>query len=201
MQQHQYIDILQRAMVPSAETLHGNNPYIFQQDNALCHTAETVKAFYRDQGIEVMKWHLIMCLKMHGIQLTRLCCITSRKCLVVAVSRRHVNGNFAYINFYIGPPSIRPPTMGTSCPIIKMRLSVLIGLTATVSLRWHVLLLMAAFRRIFFCSSYHALTDNWQGNLFPFRLVFCLSLKMTLSSSCKNTTKQINFILSMYGVT
>ena len=52
----QYIDILQRATVPSAERLHGNRSYIFQQDNAACHTAGTVKAFFRDHDIEVMKW-------------------------------------------------------------------------------------------------------------------------------------------------
>ena len=43
-------------MVPSAQRLHGNNPYIFQQDNAPCHIAGSVKAFFRDSDIEVMRW-------------------------------------------------------------------------------------------------------------------------------------------------
>lgn len=51
-----YINILQEGMLPSARQLFGRMPYIFQQDNAPCHTARAVQAFFDANGVEVMKW-------------------------------------------------------------------------------------------------------------------------------------------------
>jgi len=59
-----YIDILIRHMLPSAGDLflHDNSPptakpsFIFQQDNAPCHTAQVCSAWFRRNGIEVLDW-------------------------------------------------------------------------------------------------------------------------------------------------
>lgn len=55
-----YIEILQTKMLPSARSLFGNQQlgpnFTFQQDNAPCHTAKTVKGWLQLNGIDVMDW-------------------------------------------------------------------------------------------------------------------------------------------------
>lgn len=49
-----YQNLLQHA-IPSLRT-SANQPAIFMQDNAPCHTAKRVKQFLEAQDIEIMKW-------------------------------------------------------------------------------------------------------------------------------------------------
>lgn len=52
-----YCDILRENMLPSARDhfRRGQN-YIFQQDNAPCHTANATKAWFRTNRVHVMEW-------------------------------------------------------------------------------------------------------------------------------------------------
>ena len=51
-----YIDLLGDSLIPTVH-LHGMTVnWIFQQDNATCHTAHPVKEWFEEEGIEVMTW-------------------------------------------------------------------------------------------------------------------------------------------------
>lgn len=57
MNQHQYIDVLQNTMFPSASALFGQlNSFFFQHDNAPCHKAKTVTDFLRRNQVAVLDW-------------------------------------------------------------------------------------------------------------------------------------------------
>ena len=51
-----YIDVLENTMIPSTHGLLMGNNWIFQQDNAPCHTARSVMEWFDNEGIEVLKW-------------------------------------------------------------------------------------------------------------------------------------------------
>ena len=51
-----YIDLLGDSLIPSVH-LHGmTGNFIFQQDNATCHTSRPVREWFEEEGIEVMTW-------------------------------------------------------------------------------------------------------------------------------------------------
>ncbi|KAI5086608.1 hypothetical protein C0J45_23324, partial [Silurus meridionalis] len=50
-----YQNLLQQHMVPSL-SLSPNQPAVFMQDNAPCHTAKQVKQFLETENIEIMTW-------------------------------------------------------------------------------------------------------------------------------------------------
>ncbi|XP_065640447.1 transposable element Tcb2 transposase [Hydra vulgaris] len=57
MNQHQYIDILQNTVFPSASALFWQlNSFFFQHDNAPCHKAKTVTDFLRRSQVAVLDW-------------------------------------------------------------------------------------------------------------------------------------------------
>ena len=53
-----YIEILQDNLFQSVSKIYGdrNCPFIFQQDNATCHSANFTKAFFSLRGIVVLPW-------------------------------------------------------------------------------------------------------------------------------------------------
>jgi transposase len=51
-----YIETLEKKLKPSARDLFGSNPWIFQDDNAPCHTARKVKEWYKLNNIHRIEW-------------------------------------------------------------------------------------------------------------------------------------------------
>ena len=51
-----YLKILKYCAVPSLQHLFGDQPAIFQQDNAPCHTAKVVKEWIEANNIDVLSW-------------------------------------------------------------------------------------------------------------------------------------------------
>ena len=51
-----YINILENALVPTRDMLAMPRGWIFQQDNATCHTSRLVKQWFKDEHITVMTW-------------------------------------------------------------------------------------------------------------------------------------------------
>ena len=56
MRSPQYIEILQRRVVPELEKMYPDGSGIFQQDLAPCHTSKMVKHFMNEKHIEVLDW-------------------------------------------------------------------------------------------------------------------------------------------------
>ena len=50
-----YVELLKSRLIPFARRYHGEN-YIFQQDNAFCHTCKVSSDFLNSKGINVMTW-------------------------------------------------------------------------------------------------------------------------------------------------
>ena len=50
------MDILDTFLIPSIERMFGNDEIIFQDDNASCHRAKTVKTFLEERHIRSMSW-------------------------------------------------------------------------------------------------------------------------------------------------
>ncbi len=48
--------ILEHVMLPSADKLHGDADFIFQQDLAPAHTAKGTKSWFNDHGVTVLDW-------------------------------------------------------------------------------------------------------------------------------------------------
>ncbi len=51
-----YQEILEHFMLPSADKLHGDADFIFQQDLAPAHTAKGTKSWFNDYGVTVLDW-------------------------------------------------------------------------------------------------------------------------------------------------
>ena len=51
-----YIDVLENSLIPTTHMLTIPNGWIFQQDNATCHTSWLVKEWFAEEGITVMEW-------------------------------------------------------------------------------------------------------------------------------------------------
>ncbi|CAJ0921952.1 unnamed protein product [Ranitomeya imitator] len=51
-----YVDILDTFLIPSIERMFGDDEIIFQDDNASCHRAKTVKPFLEKRHIRSMSW-------------------------------------------------------------------------------------------------------------------------------------------------
>ncbi len=51
-----YQDILEHFKLPSAEELHGDTDFIFQQDLASADTAKGTKSWFNDHGVTVHDW-------------------------------------------------------------------------------------------------------------------------------------------------
>ena len=51
-----YLQILKYCAIPSMQHLFGDQPSIFQQDNAPCHTAKVVKEWTEANGMKILSW-------------------------------------------------------------------------------------------------------------------------------------------------
>ena len=51
-----YIEILENALIPTTHMLAIPNGWIFQQDNATCHTSRLVNDWFAEENITVMDW-------------------------------------------------------------------------------------------------------------------------------------------------
>ncbi len=56
LDQHQYHSIIVRHMVPSAQALFPEEPWIFQQDNDPKHTSNKVQAYLAKKNFQVLDW-------------------------------------------------------------------------------------------------------------------------------------------------
>ena len=51
-----YIDILGNCLLPTIDSFASDESIIFQQDNAPCHRARSVKEWFRENNVEVLTW-------------------------------------------------------------------------------------------------------------------------------------------------
>ncbi len=51
-----YQEMLEHFVHPSADKLHGDADFIFQQDLAPAHTAKGAKSWFNDHGVTVLDW-------------------------------------------------------------------------------------------------------------------------------------------------
>ena len=51
-----YINILENALIPTRDMLSMPTGWLFQQDNATCHTSRLVKQWFNDENVTVMNW-------------------------------------------------------------------------------------------------------------------------------------------------
>ena len=51
-----YVGILENALIPSTHTLSMPRNWIFQQDNATCHTSRLVQQWFHNENVTVMEW-------------------------------------------------------------------------------------------------------------------------------------------------
>lgn len=56
MQSQQYVDVLQRRLLPELQKRFSDGSGIFQQDLAPCHTSKMVKGFMNQKQIKVLEW-------------------------------------------------------------------------------------------------------------------------------------------------
>lgn len=56
MDRYSYVNILSTSLIESAEILGGSENFIFQQDNATCHTAEFTMKFFERNNINLIDW-------------------------------------------------------------------------------------------------------------------------------------------------
>jgi len=56
MRSPQYIEVIQRRVVPKLEKRYPSGSGIFQQDLALCHTSKIVKIFMTGKNIPILDW-------------------------------------------------------------------------------------------------------------------------------------------------
>lgn len=51
-----YTEILDTRLIPSNESMYGDEEIIFQDDNASCHGAKDIKSFLQERHINSMIW-------------------------------------------------------------------------------------------------------------------------------------------------
>ncbi len=51
-----YQEILEHFLLPSADKLHGDAGFIFQQDLTAAHTAKGTKSWFNDHAVTVLDW-------------------------------------------------------------------------------------------------------------------------------------------------
>jgi hypothetical protein len=56
MNQVKYIEVLKGRLLPQIREWYGQEPWIFQQDSAPCHTGKSVKAWFAQNGVQVLPW-------------------------------------------------------------------------------------------------------------------------------------------------
>ena len=56
MRSQQYIEVVQRRVIPEMNRLFPDGSGVFQQDLAPCHTSKQVKKFMNENHIKVLKW-------------------------------------------------------------------------------------------------------------------------------------------------
>jgi hypothetical protein len=56
MNAEKYLQVLEEKLLRSARDLYGDDDWVFQQDNAPCHTAKRCQNWFRAQGISVLEW-------------------------------------------------------------------------------------------------------------------------------------------------
>ena len=56
MNQLKFVDMLQNRLLPQTRDCFGENPWIFQQDSAPCHTAQSVKMWCRENDVKLLPW-------------------------------------------------------------------------------------------------------------------------------------------------
>lgn len=56
MRQDQYLNVLQRRMVPQAKDWFPDDEFVFMHDGAPCHQAKTIKSFLNTKEISVLPW-------------------------------------------------------------------------------------------------------------------------------------------------
>lgn len=57
MDQYNYIETLENALIPTRDLFLGGDPgWIFQQDNAPCHRAKSVSDWFKENNIRVLQW-------------------------------------------------------------------------------------------------------------------------------------------------
>ena len=55
LEQYQYMDILSKVMLPSAENLFGDGPWVFQQDNNPKHTATNTRNWFIEHEVTLFE--------------------------------------------------------------------------------------------------------------------------------------------------
>ena len=56
MNQVKYIEVLKGRLLPQIREWYGQESWIFQQDSAPCHTGKSVKAWFAQNGVQVLPW-------------------------------------------------------------------------------------------------------------------------------------------------
>lgn len=56
MNQVKYIEVLKGRLLPQIREWYGEQPWIFQQDSAPCHTAKSVKTWCAQNGVQLLPW-------------------------------------------------------------------------------------------------------------------------------------------------
>ena len=51
-----YIEVLKGQLLPQEQKWYGENPGIFHQDSAPCHTARAMKTWFAQNDIELLPW-------------------------------------------------------------------------------------------------------------------------------------------------
>ena len=56
MNQFKYIEVLKGRLLPQIREWYGEQPWIFQQDSAPCHTVKSVKTWCAQNGVQLLPW-------------------------------------------------------------------------------------------------------------------------------------------------
>ena len=56
LNQYGYHDILKSSLIPSCDIFQADQNWLFQQDNAPCHTAHSITNYFVESNILLMPW-------------------------------------------------------------------------------------------------------------------------------------------------